>query len=294
MVRAGRAVGDEVAPAHPSAGFVARPIRRWISGIRNRSQATRAARPGRARIREPRRSAQGPARRRSVSPPAREVDQLDVEDDARDPLPAEQVVGGRAAEALESALGVLDRADDPQRRQHMEGLAEQAPVARLTLPHVRAIGLDPLPSATSGSPSAATSGSSRSGGVAMSASAKTTRSVDRGEHPSPNRGALAAMGDGTGPESRRPPARRPPAGPDHSAVPSVLPSSTTRTSIAQAAPPPRALPRGRAAATRGSRTARRARARSAPPRCRRAARSSGVGDGSIAGSLGRGSRGQGR
>ena len=42
---------------HPSAGFVARPIRRWRSGIRKRSQATRAASDGRARIREPRRSA---------------------------------------------------------------------------------------------------------------------------------------------------------------------------------------------------------------------------------------------
>ena len=35
-----------------------RPSARWISGIRKRSQATRRARPGRARIREPRRSYQ--------------------------------------------------------------------------------------------------------------------------------------------------------------------------------------------------------------------------------------------
>ena len=35
-----------------------RPSARWISGIRNRSHATRTARPGRARIREPRRSSQ--------------------------------------------------------------------------------------------------------------------------------------------------------------------------------------------------------------------------------------------
>ncbi len=35
-----------------------RPRPRWMSGIRNRSQATRMARPGRARIREPRRSYQ--------------------------------------------------------------------------------------------------------------------------------------------------------------------------------------------------------------------------------------------
>ena len=58
-VDAADATGHEPPPGrHPSAGFVARPIRRWSSGIRNRSHATRAASDGRARIREPRRSAQ--------------------------------------------------------------------------------------------------------------------------------------------------------------------------------------------------------------------------------------------
>ena len=47
----GRSVGHD-------ADVAPRPLRRWMSGIRNRSQATRSASPGLARIREPRRSYQ--------------------------------------------------------------------------------------------------------------------------------------------------------------------------------------------------------------------------------------------
>src|SRR3954454_22622267 len=67
----------------------------------------------------------------AVAPPPREEDDLDVEDDARDPLPTEQVMSGGAREALEPALGVLDGACDPGRREHMEGPTEQPSIARL-------------------------------------------------------------------------------------------------------------------------------------------------------------------
>src|SRR4051794_39427033 len=53
-----------------------------------------------------------------VAPASCEEDDLDVEDDARDLLPTEQVVGGGAGEPLEPALGVLDGTDDPRGREH--------------------------------------------------------------------------------------------------------------------------------------------------------------------------------
>ena len=134
--------------------------------------------------------------RQPVAAPAGEVDQLDVEHDARDLLAGEQVVRGRAREALEPALRVLDRPDDPDRGEEVERLAEQAPVARLAS---RACPSRRAGSATRarrrGRSSAATSSGSWSGGVAMSASAKTTRSAVGGEHPGPDRGALAAVRD---------------------------------------------------------------------------------------------------
>src|SRR5262245_13396000 len=55
-----------------------------------------------------------------VAAAAREVDQLDVEDDAADPLAREEVVGGRQREALEAALGVLHGPHDPGRRDEVE------------------------------------------------------------------------------------------------------------------------------------------------------------------------------
>ncbi len=46
---------------------------------------------------------------------------------------------------LKSTLGVLDRADNPDRREDVEYLAQQAAIWRLARPHVRAVGLDPGP-----------------------------------------------------------------------------------------------------------------------------------------------------
>ena len=92
----------------------ARRTSRWTSGIRNRSQATRIAsrRPG--CIREPRRSAQRIGHDRvPVAAPADEVDHLHVEHDARDLLAGEHVARDVPPEALEPALGVLDRARPP-------------------------------------------------------------------------------------------------------------------------------------------------------------------------------------
>ena len=80
-----------------------------------------------------------------VAAAAGEVDQLDVEDDARDPLPREQVLRRRSPEPLEPALGVLHRPDDPDRGEQVEHLPEQSAVARLRRAHVRPIGLDARP-----------------------------------------------------------------------------------------------------------------------------------------------------
>src|SRR5450432_3952048 len=80
------------------------------------------ARPGR----HPRAALVRPLDRHDRDPvpaPPGEMDELDVEDDARDLLALEQVVGGRAGKALEAALGVLDRPHDPDRGAGMEDLA---------------------------------------------------------------------------------------------------------------------------------------------------------------------------
>ncbi len=81
--------------------------------------------------------------RHPVPPAAGEIDDLNVEDDARDPLVAEQVVGNLTAEALEATLGVLHGADGPDGGQRMEGATQEAPVPRLRPAHVAAIRLDP-------------------------------------------------------------------------------------------------------------------------------------------------------
>src|SRR4249919_1787113 len=70
-----------------------------------------------------------------AAPPGQE-DDLDVEDDAGDPLPGEEVVGGGPREALEAALGVLDRSDHPDRREQVEDLAEEPSITGLAGPHV--------------------------------------------------------------------------------------------------------------------------------------------------------------
>ena len=149
-----------------------------MSGIRKRSQATRTARPGPGA--HPRAAPVVPADRddrHRVAATAGQVDELDVEDDARDPLPREEVVRRGPREALEPALRVLDGADDPDRGQHVEDLAEQPPVRRLGRAHVAAVGLDPRSErdvvVLRARPPCS---GSWSGGVAMSASAKTIRS----------------------------------------------------------------------------------------------------------------------
>ena len=228
-----------------------RPARcaRWMSGIRRRSQATRS---GQARAgAHPRAALVVPADRHDRDPvaaPPSEVDQLDVEDDARDLLAREQVVRGRPREALEPALRVLHRADDPDRREGMEDLAQQAPVARLGRAHVRAVGLDPRTERD------VVIGQRRDEQRQLVGRRRHVRVGEddqvgrRIEHPGPDRRALAAVGDAQEPQGRSRRARPCLSGraSTMSAVASVLPSSTTRTSMlsgSRAAPgaPSRAL-----------------------------------------------------
>ena len=95
-VRASRASGVSV---HHARSVALRRLPRWMSGIRNRSQATRM-RERRSRA-HPRAALVEPADRHDGDPiaaPAGEVDELDVEDDAGDPLSGEQVLGGGSRE----------------------------------------------------------------------------------------------------------------------------------------------------------------------------------------------------
>jgi len=78
----------------------------------------------------------------AVAPPPGEVDDLGVEDDARDALPREEVGGHDAAEALEAALRVGHGAGHPGRGQEMEEPAERATVEGLARPAIRAVGKD--------------------------------------------------------------------------------------------------------------------------------------------------------
>src|SRR5688572_8394798 len=66
-----------------------------------------------------------------ITAPAGEVDEFDVEYDARDSLAREKVLGCIAPKSLESALGVLHRPDHPYRCDQVEQLAEQPAVAWL-------------------------------------------------------------------------------------------------------------------------------------------------------------------
>ena len=81
------------------------------------------------------------------------------------------------AKPLEAALRVLDRPDDPQGREQVERLAEQAPVPWLASRACRSRRAGSASRGRRRDPSrAATSSGIWSGGVAMSASAKMTRS----------------------------------------------------------------------------------------------------------------------
>ena len=169
-----------------------------------------------------------------VATPSGQVDQLDVEHDRGDPLPGEEVLGGLAREALEAALGVLDVADDPDRRERVEQPAEHAPVAWLGGAHVRAVRLDAAAQGDVGVLERVDELRQlrrRRGHVGVGEDDEVAL---RGEHPRLDRGALAGVRDGHHAESSRVAVRgRAVSGRarTRSAVPSLLPSSTTRTSI---------------------------------------------------------------
>src|SRR3954462_13910041 len=96
----------------------------------------------------PRPSPVAPADRHDIDPVATspsEVDKLDVEDDAGDLLPREQVVRGFPREALEPALRVLHRAVDPGRREEMDRLAKQPAPPRRALAQVGSVRVDAAP-----------------------------------------------------------------------------------------------------------------------------------------------------
>ena len=236
----------------------------------------RARGPGCACIRDPRRSYQLDRHdRQPVAAPPGEVDQLDVEDDARDPLRREQVVRGVAREPLEPALGVLDRADHPDRGEGVEHLAEQPPLGRAGSAHVGAVRLDPAAQRDVGGRRAPRrAAGSWSGGVAMSASANTTSSLSAASMPARTAAPLPPCGDAQQPTGRataRSTASRIPGGlardRTRSAVPSVLPSSTTRTRSGPAGCPSPERPRGPGRpGGGGSRTARRGPGRAGSPR----------------------------
>src|SRR5688572_15391209 len=63
-------------------------------------------------------------------PAAREIDELDIEDDAGHALATEEVLGGFPSETLEPALRILDRPDHPERCQQVKDFPEHAAVAR--------------------------------------------------------------------------------------------------------------------------------------------------------------------
>ena len=176
---------------------LARFTSRWMSGIRNRSHATRMARPRPGCMREPRRSAQriGTTTER-VAAAADEEDELDVEHDARDLLAGEDVAGDLAVEALEPALRVLDGADDPQRGERVERLAQQPPPAGLRGAHVGAVGLDARAVGGVGRLERLAQERQlvgRGGHVGVGEHDEVARRV---EHPCAHRRALAAVRDG--------------------------------------------------------------------------------------------------
>ena len=252
-----------------------------MSGIRNRSQATRNASAGTRPHARP--APVVPADRHDRDPipaPAGQVDQLDIEDDARDLLAREEVVRRRAREPLEPALRVLHRPDDPDRREQVEDLARGSAGSRAgwrACPSRRAGSASRA--TTSWSASAATSNGSWSGGVAMSASAKTIRSAVASSIPARTAAPLPPWAT----RSRR---RVVPSGPMTGRLRPGLDDVGGRVRAAvvddedldrpQGASPPRAHRRGQARRDgAGSRTARRAPGRSGRPRCTPAERSRG-------------------
>ena len=223
---------EQVTATDSSTGYLL-GTRRWISGMRNRSYTTpqcqaRADAHARAALVRPLHGHDGDR----VATLAREVNDLGVEDDARDLLAREQVVRGLAREALEAALRVGHGTRDPGTSEGVEHPAQQPAVEGLARAPVGAVGLDAAAQRDVVVGQRIGSSGSWSGGVAMSESAKTTRSPWRVEHARLHGRALARVRSRlmrvAGRRVRR---RWPPGGPaTMSAVSSVLPSSTTRTS----------------------------------------------------------------
>src|SRR3954447_11761570 len=69
--------------------------------------------------------------RQAVPASASEIDDLDIEHDAGDLLAREEIVRCSPRESLEAALRVAHGADDPDRREDVERLAEEPPIAGL-------------------------------------------------------------------------------------------------------------------------------------------------------------------
>ncbi len=150
--------------------------------MRNRSHATLSASSGPGRMREPRTSSQriGTTCDR-VAAPAREVDELDVEHDRGDLLSREQVLRGLAREALEPALGVLDVADDPDRREKVE----HARPARAGRPAASRACPSRLAGSGSRAPRLRFPGPQRASGAPRAASPCRRRRRRRGRRPRP-------------------------------------------------------------------------------------------------------------
>ena len=174
-----------------------------------------------------------------------------------------------SGEALEPALRVLDRPDDPRRRESVENLAEHAPVARLAEARMSD------PSGWIRIRGRRRDRPARRRGAAAGRAAwpcrrrRRPRGRGRGQHPGPDRGALAAVRHAEDPQLAATGADRSGlrSASTISAVASVLPSSTTRTSIASGRRPRPGAPSRATSPRRGdSRTARRAPDRSVRPR----------------------------
>ena len=217
-----RTAVDLAARRDGSAGCGTGPTRRAARASGGRACASRAC------------PTTAPARWRSIAAPPGEMDDLGVEDDAGDLLALEEVAPDLAAKALEAALRVGHGAGDPgsgERRGRRCRAARRWSgwLARRSVPS----GWTRLPSATSWSARASVSSGSWSGGVAMSASAKMTRSPVAASMPACTAAPLPACGRR---RTRRlggvPSARGWASGraSTMAAVSSALPSSTTSTS----------------------------------------------------------------
>ena len=213
-----------------------------------------------------------------VAPPAGEVDELHVEDDAGDPLLGEEVVGRLAGEALEAALGVLDVADRPDRgeRRGRPGPAAAGSRAGCAACRCRRAGSGCRgPRRGRGAPRRGAA-AGRAGWPCRRRRRWRGRSRRRASRPSPRRpcrrGAPpAAPGAAPRRPSWPPPPGEPGPGRRSRRCCRRRPPGRARRPAGGRRPARRPDPARRAGA--GSRTARRGPAPGGPPRCRRAGRS---------------------